>query len=381
VLGKGQYSADIQLQLQKELGAKSGNPFTLSTKNPILQKGFELGGTAENNARLALFINEVKAGKSYEEAGKTVHKFLFDYDDLSHFEKTVAKKLIPFYTWSRKNIPLQLEMMVKEPDKFQKLNIIKQNIEEGVDKPDPDNVAPYMKNLGPIYYKSIGDTKRVFTLMNYLPVMDVFRLGDPVDFVSNMISPIIKEPLEQLANYDSFRKKEIQQYKNETTDWLGVRIPVRLAKLGRNIIILNELDRANPGNVFGRSTKDDETDKFIRTRSFGLEAEKGFVVPDDVPLVGGATVGIGTPRESRTDLPGKERLLQYLLGVRSYNVDEESGKIGNLISFRKDARELLNILRSAGRNGRSRQADEAMDALNEHLKYLDKTYGKQQENN
>lgn len=53
-----------------------------------------------------------------EEAVARVYKYHFDYSDLSHFEQKYAKRILPFYTWTRNNIALQAEQLVAQPQKY-----------------------------------------------------------------------------------------------------------------------------------------------------------------------------------------------------------------------------------------------------------------------
>ena len=384
VLGKGQYHADIPTEIAKDLpGGKDAKSFlakawkyTGSTDNPLLQAGFKFGGGVESNARLALFLDQVKKGASYEDAAKHVKKYLFDYEDLSPVERDVFKRVVPFYTWSRKNIPLQVEALATQPDRIQKINIVRNNIERGSDKPDQENVPEYIKQTGPVYIgkSKEEDVSRVFTLMNYLPLMDVGRIVAPSEFV-NMMSPFMKAPLEYFTNYDRFRDQEIEQYKGQTTDFLGVRMPVHLAHVARNLIMLNEIDRANPGNVFGKSTYDAETETRTRTNSFGMGAEQTLTVPgiglrkgseeDKYLQIGDMKFGVGTPREERTDLSGSSRLLQYLFGFRLYNVNEGSNEIRNIRAFEGDIRKLKTLLSSAARQNKTREMEELSVALDQ----------------
>ena len=92
---------------------------------------------------------------------------------------------------------------------------------------------------------------------------------------------------------------------------------------------------------------------------------------------------IGTPRESRTDLPGKERLLQYLLGVRAYSVDPDKTQKSNILKFKNDLRVLKSKIRSASRVKMDRRADELFKARDELLNDIDDYYNAldQQEQN
>lgn len=390
ILNKGQYTADIETTIAKDLpGGKDAKSmlekawkYTGSTDNPVLQAGFHFGGGVENNARIALFLDRINKGDSYEDAAKHVKKYLFDYGDLSPMEQQVMKRVIPFYTWSRKNIPLQIEAIATQPDKIQKLNLVKQNIEQGADKPDQENVPAYIKEAGPIYVGNSPehDVAKVVTLMNYLPLMDVGRIVEPEEFV-NMVSPLMKAPLEYFVNYDSFRDKEIEEYKGQTTDFMGVRMPVHLAHLARNLIMLNEIDRANPANIFGVSKYDEKTGERTRTGSFGMDQEKTASIPG-IGLRRGTTegeavqrgdmkFGIGTKREERTDLTGSARLIQYLFGVRVYNVDEQSGEIQNIKKFKRDISKLKGMLRQSAARDKTRATDELLDAIDKAAQAFD----------
>ena len=52
------------------------------------------------------FIERVKEGASYDDAAQDVYKVLFDYGDQSSLDTSI-RKVIPFWTWTRKNVPLQ----------------------------------------------------------------------------------------------------------------------------------------------------------------------------------------------------------------------------------------------------------------------------------
>lgn len=52
------------------------------------------------------------------ESAEWVKKAHFDYEELTPFEQQRLKTWLPFYTWSRKNIPYQLVQLVSRPGKF-----------------------------------------------------------------------------------------------------------------------------------------------------------------------------------------------------------------------------------------------------------------------
>lgn len=77
-----------------------------------------VGNFAEDNARLAHFVDRLNKGYSIKEAAFSTKKYLFDYGDLTQFEKNIMRRIMPFYTWTRKNFELQLRQIASEPGKY-----------------------------------------------------------------------------------------------------------------------------------------------------------------------------------------------------------------------------------------------------------------------
>ena len=159
-------------------------------------------------------------------------------------------------------------MLFRSPDKIQKVNIIRQNIQSDLQLPPPERIPDWIKNAGPVYFDREGEEYRILTMMNYHPLMDVGRVSEPEEFV-NMITPFIKGAYEWVTNYDTFRNRALEQYPGQGVDFLGVRMPVHLAHLMRNIVVLNEIDRANPANLFGERKYDPDTGTYKATRAYG----------------------------------------------------------------------------------------------------------------
>lgn len=365
VFGEGQYAGDIAQSIEKKLEGGSKNPLTPSTENPILQAGFKVGQTLEDNARIAMFIDQVKKGSSYDQAAAHVRKYLFDYGDLSSTERNVFKRFAPFYTWSRKNLPLQLEAIVTHPDKVNKINIARENIQQAgnVEQPDLADTSEYVKEGMPIYYGTTPEgNKSAILLNNFLPFADANlvtnffntrtypettprgRLESGASTMVSGLTPLLKAPLELVTNYDFFRKQNIEQYKGQMTDMLGVRMPVHHAKLLSNIVMLNELDRANPYGIFGTRTKDPKTGEVKTTNSI-----------------------FGNPREKRTDMTDEERTIQYLTGLRTYDINPDEVQTAQAKKLKADISALKGFVRNAYKQGREAEAEDALKALDNFL--------------
>lgn len=375
VFGEGQYSGDIVRTVEDVLKGGSSNPFTLSTRNPILRGGFKVGQTIEDNARIALFIDSLNKGKNFDEAASQVRKYLFDYGDLSPFERSTLKRLMPFYTWSRKNLPLQLEAIVRHPDKVNKINLARENIQFDTEVPDMEDVPSYIREALPIYgaEKFLGEpalpgTAKAITLANLIPFADLAtftkyldtetvpetidkgRLSQTISTALGGVSPLLKAPIEYLSNYDFFRRKTIEEFKGQTADMLGVKMPVHLAKALSNIVMLNEIDRANPGGVFG-------------TRSVDPVTKEVTTTPGILQF---------TPRESRIDLPEEQREAQYLTGIRVYDVVFDDVGLQQAKKIKQDINALRQFIKRASVKEKTREVEDAEAALEKYSAELDR---------
>ena len=82
------------------------------------QAGREVAGTIEDNARLAHFIDKMGGGLDPALAARSTKKVLFDYGDLSQAEKKYLRdRAFFFYTFARKNLPLQIQALAEQPAK------------------------------------------------------------------------------------------------------------------------------------------------------------------------------------------------------------------------------------------------------------------------
>jgi len=76
--------------------------------------------TEEDWMRLSIFYDRLMKGDAPEDAAAFVTKFLFEYmpEGKTGFERDYMRRMIPFYTYLRGNVPLQLESLVTQPGKY-----------------------------------------------------------------------------------------------------------------------------------------------------------------------------------------------------------------------------------------------------------------------
>lgn len=257
VIDEGWYAKDIGEEVISRVskGIKQGiNP--LSQQNYLFRLNKTIGSVLENNARVAHYLSMIDEGMTPAEAAKSVKKFLFDYEDLTDFEKTVMKRVAPFFTWTRKNIPLQLEQLVKQPGKFATIFKAQKEIEAGVEQPDEKYLGAYIRDNIPVRIRTnkSGDTE-YFLLGNWLPAAQAINfLGQPFDNIVKMVTPLAKTPLELWFNKSTFFKNTLGEMEpieggsytsgyKEQGEFLGQSMRKKQITLLRNIRILNDLSK------------------------------------------------------------------------------------------------------------------------------------------
>ncbi len=112
---------------------------------------------------------------------------------------------MPFYTWTRKNIPAQLASLVKNPQRAEKLAIAKAQFEHESGDLDHSDYGAFWGDRVPVFFgNETQGVIKAFTLLNVVPMADLQRMIRPGPLLAEMTSPMIKAPLEILANYDTF---------------------------------------------------------------------------------------------------------------------------------------------------------------------------------
>ena len=322
VLGRGFYGGDIPSAIDDAL--MKGKWLTVGSNNKLVRGGMKVGRAIEENARLAHFVDKLSKGMSPDDAARSVKKFLFDYTELTPTEQNVFKRVMPFYQWSRKNIPLQLEMFVRRPGQQMIPIKFKHEMERltAGDRPPPEaNISEFLTGD---YAIRVGGRTQEGTwpyapIAGYLPWGDLPRwVNSPAETFAYMVSPLIKEPIQQIVNYDLFFRRKIAHpdleqafmYPTGNQDFvrfMGARLSPRAAHVLRNIRLLSTIDRANPFNVFGEDR-----------------------------------IGV------RELSPG-QKAAQYILGIRNYNQDELKGLVYGLVKEKRRIEDLNKDLKFLAR--------------------------------
>jgi competence ComEA-like helix-hairpin-helix protein len=141
-----------------------------------------------------------------------VRKYHFDYNDVSAFEANYLRRIIPFYVWISRNVPLQIEGLIRKPKVALSYYRLKNAIE--AQSEEDAYVSSWYGREGAIRlpFKQDGFNRYLFT---ELPLMDLGIIDSPMEYLTSAVTPYLKVPVELAANKRFFTN---QPFRNELVE-------------------------------------------------------------------------------------------------------------------------------------------------------------------
>ena len=215
----GQIAGEIASQTAEKAPGKIGRTLGKGTAN--LRR--ELRRIAENREdvmRIAMYITGRRRGLSPEEASAYSNKFLYDYTELTPFERQL-RRAIPFYTFTARNTRGQVETLLTRPGKFANLAAFQQELAQTTGLPVDwqNNLDDYQKARIPFGVpapiRRVLGTGQVITPS--LPATDLNRMAgiNPLNYkdtffaTASLLGPW-KMIAELAANKSLFTRSQIQ---------------------------------------------------------------------------------------------------------------------------------------------------------------------------
>jgi hypothetical protein len=194
------------------------------------EAALNVGNAVELDNRMAAFIGLTKQGWDPTAAANRVKELHIDYGDLTAFEKSVMRRVMPFYTYTRKMLPLMLDEMIHNPGgKAAQLAKVGSNLKG--DAFLPEHIAggmaiPWGGEDAEGNQSFITGFDMPFELLN-----DVFQPGHSAQHtaentfskVMGMTNPIFKNPIELALGKQFFSGRDLQTLEGNTS------------RIGRNV--------------------------------------------------------------------------------------------------------------------------------------------------
>lgn len=270
-----------------------------------MQLAMKVGRARENHTRLALFIDRLGKGDTPEVAALFVKEHLFDYSELTDFERGL-KDALPFFAWTRFNAPLQLKYLAQKPGaaaavQKARLELAGAQGKEGLGVDGGGDLPRFLQEGLPVPVgRAPSGEEQFLRLEGTLPLADL-SMFDPGNFtqrVIGMATPVVGQPFETLTGIDTFKSdfergdiRFVEDYPGQQTSILGLHVNKRFFgdPLRTAVRPLDFLDRMNPGGVFGTS---EEQSYGGRPLPFGTEGTvRDYAEPSGMTRALSATVG------------------------------------------------------------------------------------------
>lgn len=209
----------------------------------------EANNTLRKTGAKKLTYDELQG--AYSRAAERVRDFHFDYLDITPFERAVVKRVIPFYTFMRKNVPAQLENIFFRPGQAAMVpkgfEAIRQLM--GTDKWEPNDRVPQWLREGA--YPEVGGTEEDPTYLALdLPIQEMLgrlsfiapssysspgdKVHDAFRELAQIVSPLIRDPAELALNRRFFNQQEIGSDPRSLIEYLAEQVP--LGRQGTSIL-------------------------------------------------------------------------------------------------------------------------------------------------
>lgn len=271
VIGKGFFSVDINDMAEvadkaeefSKVISKMDNP-AMIYKVPILRQWMNgmqhFGSAIEDNARLGLYIDRLKKGASRAEAKAYVNKHLFDYmNGLGEADK-VIKAVIPFWSWTRFNVPLQFGALGRNPLRHLMVQeggkpYVQQN---EASNPEYQYLSQREKEMGSV---KIGEEQKdgktydkYMRTQGVLPIQDISKILDPDNAGINPMFGMAKQgynminpPTNPQDNLDYFGRP-VEQYPGEVKNYLGLPVRGTGKEILQSIPFISEINKGIGGS-------------------------------------------------------------------------------------------------------------------------------------
>lgn len=262
---------DVDPQQLRMRGAFSSQPTVLHPGTPeeelsIAQRGaesianlwwirFNAGAAEMSEAYLrgSAFIQGLKRYRDPEVAKTLPLATQFDYQDLSDFERNVLRGgLIPFYTWTRHNVPLQARALIQNPGKMNRLNLLLDNAEEAFGDDDEDALPEWMRDRFMFISRFKFDGNPLAFGIE-TPAQDLnewFKVGPGASgrmlkTLSSAMNPAFSVPLQMATSTEFFTGARLDPEDERLAPWWYQRLPQSLAPTWTN----------NKGDIMGEARK------------------------------------------------------------------------------------------------------------------------------
>lgn len=317
-----------------------------------------------------------------EFASQDTKRWFIDYGNLSEAEKKISK-MVPFYTWLRKNLSNQLTGMVMMRDMYTLIPKATKAItqDEGFDY---DLQPEWQKNLGMVPVGRDEETGEWMMFFPNFPYVDInkipvsfgkdgvrFEWGQVRDEILSSAHPTVKSIVEVMYNKNSFKRRDmldrvkapgLVQFFSKAPGMIGVLDGFARAMGFEHGIRIRDRD--------GKVEMDERMERLLSANLPVLRTlEKWIDLGTDLPFIEDAIESAIGKKDDYEGLEDFFQSLSYFGGIKLKTFDEEYYKQKRAEELEERAEELRKEYRKSlpGYSKRSAQYWKGRDARRRRL--------------
>lgn len=175
--------------------------------------GRAVGQFIEHQQKATAYMVALSQGKSIQQALALAERAGFDYRALTAFESQILRRIIPFYSFTRKNIELQLKVLGENPQRINQVLAFFGNIGDRVTPEENEALPDYIKRALGIKISDTPDGLKQYISSFGTPIEAFATLinENPVLMALSMTNPVLKTPIEIGIGKDSFRQRDLKE--------------------------------------------------------------------------------------------------------------------------------------------------------------------------
>ncbi len=263
------------------------------------QAGRNLAYHTESQPRILNFLANLENTGDVSFAAYQTKQFLYDHTNLTHFERNFMRRIIPFYTYTRKNLEGMVQTLIHKPGRIDAFRNTYSNIG------DVMGGGPISDQERQLLPKWMRDSLDMVIKRNNGNVTLLRSMGTPFeapfDELGNLfgsLNPIIKGPVEAATGYSFFEGKPLSQVTDATA---FVHAPQAVK------------------DFIGFTTKT-YTDKAGNEHTLYISLKPSHMnLFQNLPFTSRTLTTLGELQ--KTNISGQNKLLENLIGIKPTEVD------------------------------------------------------------
>lgn len=294
--------------------------------------GRGIGQFIEHQQKATAYITALGQGKGIDEALRIAETAGFDYRALTKFESQIMRRIIPFYSFTRKNIELQLKTLGENPQRINQVLSFFRNIGEAPTEEEKKYLPDFIKESIGVKLQDTPQGLKQYISSFGTPIEAFTQLfgTNPVLRAISTTNPLLKVPIEIGTGKDSFRQKDLKDVYDAREYKLAPQIIKDLLNIKE--VQKDVLDK----NAQGKLVKIGERTQYIADPvrlliARSLFTSRGVTYLDQ--LFGG-------------DLTGFVKVLKTTTGIKPQQIDIEMQKA---IKEKEQRRALEDLLVKTGK--------------------------------